>query len=205
MTRLDAMQRVANVGGLIKPPSFSSKTNFLIVGNQDYAKFGEGHKSTKMLKAEEFIKKGYDIEIINENQFIALVQNENSNFEITIDLINKNSKELLERKVINEFAGKNVYFSDNFEIQINQAFQLIGNLSGYGHNYDLMTEINYFIISNNEIKDLENNIKSTKINKIEQQMYLRVNAKDKEKNNSNIIIISEQCLYDYYELTNRKR
>ena len=68
-----------------------------------------------------------------------------------------------------------------------------------------MTEINYFIISNNEIKDLENNIKSTKINKIEQQMYLRVNAKDKEKNNSNIIIISEQCLYDYYELTNRKR
>lgn len=205
MTRLDAMQRVANVGGLIKPPSFSSKTNFLIVGNQDYARFGEGHKSTKMLKAEELIEKGFDIEIINENQFIALVQNENSNFEITIDLINNNSKDLLERKIINEFASKDVYFSDNFEIQINQAFQLIGNLSGYGHNYDFTTETNYFIISNKEIEDLKNNIKSSKINEVEQYMYLRVNAKDNDKNNSNLIVISEQCLYDYYEITNRKR
>lgn len=205
MTRLDAMQRVVNVGGLIKPSSFSAKTNYLIVGNQDYARFGEGHKSTKMLKAEELIEKGYDIEILNETQFITLVQNENSNFEITIDLIKKNSTELLERKIINEFAGKDVYFSDNFEIQINSAFQLIGNLSGYGHNYDFSTETNYFIISNNEIKDLEKNIKSTKINEIEQHMYLRVNAKDNEKNNSNLIVISEQCLYDYYEITNRKK
>ena len=158
-----------------------------------------------MLKAEEYIEKGFDIEILNENQFIALVQNENSNFEITIDLINKNSKELLERKIINEFASKDVYFSDNFEIQINQAFQLIGNLSGYGHNYDFTTETNYFIVSNKEIKDLENNIKSAKINEIEEYMYSRVNAKDNEKNNSNLIVISEQCLYDYYEITNRKR
>ncbi|EKT4497685.1 3'-5' exoribonuclease [Flavobacterium psychrophilum] len=205
MTRPDALQRVANVGGIIKPQSFSSKINFLVVGNQDYAKFGEGHKSTKMLNAEKFIEKGYDIEIINESQFITLVQNENSNFEITIDLINKNSKELLERKVIYEFSKKDVYFSDNFEIQINQAFQLIGNLSGYGHNYDFTTETNYFIISNKEIKDLENNIKSAKINEVEQYMYLRVNAKDSDKNNSNLIVISEQCLYDYYDLTNRER
>lgn len=203
MTRIDAMQRVVNVGGFIKPPSFSAKTNYLIVGNQDYARFGEGHKSTKMLKAEELIEKGFDIEILNETQFISLVQNQNSNFEITIELIQKNSKELLERKIINEFARKDVYFSDNFEIQINSAFQLIGNLSGYGHNYDFTTETNYFIISNNDIKDLEKNIKSNRIIEIEEHMYKRVNAKDNDKNNSNLIVISEQCLYDYYKITNR--
>ncbi len=205
MTRLDAMQRVANVGGLIKPPSLSSKTNYLIVGNQDYARFGEGHISGKMLKAQEYIAKGYDIEVLNEKQFISLVQNEVANFEITFGLIAKNSEELLKRKIINEFARKDVYFSDNFEIQINQAFQLIGNLAGYGHNYDFTTETNYFIISNTEIEDLKRDIKSTKIVEVEQYMYQRVNAKDKEKNNSNLIVISEQCLYDYYECTNRKR
>lgn len=72
-------------------------------------------------------------------------------------------------------------------------------------NYDFTTETNYFIVSNKEIKDLENNIKSAKINEIEEYMYSRVNAKDNEKNNSNLIVISEQCLYDYYEITNRKR
>ena len=69
------------------------------------------------------------------------------------------TSDLLERKVINEFASKDVYFSDNFEIQINQAFQLIGNLSGYGHNYDFTTETNYFIISNKEFENLKKILK----------------------------------------------
>lgn len=48
-------------------------TNFLVLGEQDFNKFGEGYKSSKIKKAEKLKLKGSDIEIISESQFLELI------------------------------------------------------------------------------------------------------------------------------------
>lgn len=72
MVRKDAMQKVVNVGGNCSN-SINKKTNFLVMGDQDYRKFTDGTKSSKFKKAEEMITNGYDIEIISEHEFITLL------------------------------------------------------------------------------------------------------------------------------------
>lgn len=67
MTRKEAMQLVVNIGGICED-TITKKTNFLIIGNQDYAKVKDG-KSSKHKKAEQYKLKGQDIEIISEDVF----------------------------------------------------------------------------------------------------------------------------------------
>ncbi|MFK9094447.1 hypothetical protein [Bacillus salipaludis] len=50
----------------------SSKTDFLVVGIQDKS-FGKGGISTKEKKAYELIEKGRAIKLINESEFISLL------------------------------------------------------------------------------------------------------------------------------------
>ena len=45
----------------------------LVVGSDDYGKFKLGDKSNKMLRAEELINKGQDLEIITEDDFLELL------------------------------------------------------------------------------------------------------------------------------------
>lgn len=74
MTRKEAQVKVLEIGGKCSS-GVNNSTNFLIVGEQDYSKFGEGHKSTKMKKAEKLLSKGQEIELLSENQFIEMIQN----------------------------------------------------------------------------------------------------------------------------------
>ena len=74
MQRKDAMQIIANIGG-INADSVTSKTNFLILGNYDYCSTIKDGKSSKHKKAEELKLKGNDIEIISENVFYELISN----------------------------------------------------------------------------------------------------------------------------------
>lgn len=69
MTRRNAMQKVVDIGGLCGN-GVTMKTNFLVVGVQDYAKLKDGKKSSKMKKAEELANKGIEIEIITEDDFL---------------------------------------------------------------------------------------------------------------------------------------
>lgn len=71
MTRKEAMQLVANVGG-INSDNVNKNTNFLILGIQDYKKI-KNKKSNKIKKAEELILKGYDLKIISENTFYDIM------------------------------------------------------------------------------------------------------------------------------------
>lgn len=71
--RKDAMQKVVNAGGIVKT-GVSSKTDFLIVGMQDKSIVGSKGISTKEKKAYELIEKGKEIKIINENEFIKLLE-----------------------------------------------------------------------------------------------------------------------------------
>ena len=74
MLRKDAMQKVVDLGGL-NGDSVTAKTNFLILGNNDYCKSIKDGKSNKQKKAEMLKLEGYDIEIITENVFYDMLEN----------------------------------------------------------------------------------------------------------------------------------
>lgn len=72
LTREEAMQKAADVGA-IPAAGVTKKTNYLVVGVDDYGKFKEGNKSNKMLKAEQLILAGQDLEIITEDDFLDMI------------------------------------------------------------------------------------------------------------------------------------
>ncbi|MBS6701484.1 MAG: hypothetical protein KH284_07755 [Clostridiales bacterium] len=72
MTRDTAKKMIAAVGG-IPGSAVTSDTNYLVCGYQDaYHLYGKD-KSSKTIKAEEYAAKGYDIQIINEVDFLELL------------------------------------------------------------------------------------------------------------------------------------
>lgn len=73
MPRADAAQEVVNVGGICDN-GITKKTNFLILGNNDYCKAIKDGKSNKQKKAEEYILAGLDIHIIPENVFYEMLE-----------------------------------------------------------------------------------------------------------------------------------
>lgn len=72
MTRQEAMQAVVNRGGLIGD-GVTRKTNYLVLGNNDYCKAIKDGKSNKQKKAEELQLRGYDIATITEDVFCDML------------------------------------------------------------------------------------------------------------------------------------
>jgi DNA polymerase-3 subunit epsilon len=72
MTRAEAMQAVVNLGGRCSE-GVTKETNYLVVGSLEYASGLKGAKSSKMLKAEEYLLRGKDIHIISEKTFADLL------------------------------------------------------------------------------------------------------------------------------------
>ena len=72
MTRSEAAQLVVNVGGICDN-NVTKKTNFLILGNNDYCKSITDGKSTKQKKAEAYKQSGIDIEVIPEDVFYDML------------------------------------------------------------------------------------------------------------------------------------
>lgn len=72
MTRKEAMQLVANLGGKNRD-TVTKETNYLILGNNDYCKTLKDGKSNKHKKAEALKLKGQEIEIISENVFYDMI------------------------------------------------------------------------------------------------------------------------------------
>ena len=68
MSRREAMQIVKNLGGE-NGDSVTKKTNYLILGNNDFCKSIKDGKSSKQKKAEKLKASGSDIEIISESVF----------------------------------------------------------------------------------------------------------------------------------------
>ena len=60
---------MVNLGGICGD-NVTAKTNFLILGNNDYCKSIKDGKSSKQKKAEGLKLKGKDIEIIPESGFL---------------------------------------------------------------------------------------------------------------------------------------
>lgn len=72
MQRKDAMQIVVNHGG-INGDNVTKKTNYLVLGNNDYCSLIKDGKSSKQKKAEQLKLAGIDIEIITENVFYDMI------------------------------------------------------------------------------------------------------------------------------------
>lgn len=75
MQRKDAMQIVVDLGGQVGN-SVTKKTNFLILGNNDYCPLIKDGKSSKQKKAEALKLAGNDIEIISEDVFYDMISEE---------------------------------------------------------------------------------------------------------------------------------
>lgn len=73
LQRKDAMQIVVDFGGLVGD-SVTKKTNYLILGNNDYCPLIKDGKSSKQKKAETLKLTGQDIEIISENVFYDMIE-----------------------------------------------------------------------------------------------------------------------------------
>ena len=73
MSRNEAMQIVVDHGG-INADSVTRKTNYLILGNNDYCPLIKDGKSNKQKKAESLKSKGQNIEIIPENVFYDMLE-----------------------------------------------------------------------------------------------------------------------------------
>src|SRR5690606_31191463 len=72
LERKDAMQKVVDLGGILKS-SVSRKTDYLIVGEQDKSIVGDDGLSSKEEKAYELIEKGFNIKILNEEEFLKII------------------------------------------------------------------------------------------------------------------------------------
>lgn len=73
MKRADAAQLVVNLGGYCEN-NVTKKTNYLILGNNDYCKSIKGGKSSKQRKAEDLILSGQDLTIMPESTFYDLIR-----------------------------------------------------------------------------------------------------------------------------------
>ncbi|UOQ91582.1 3'-5' exoribonuclease [Halobacillus shinanisalinarum] len=72
LKRKDAMQRVLNLGGFCSN-SVHTSTNYLVMGSQDYTRYKDGKKSSKLKKVELLIEQGYEIEIMAEDKFLTIL------------------------------------------------------------------------------------------------------------------------------------
>lgn len=72
MTRKEAAQIVVNLGGYVEN-TVTKKTNFLILGCNDYCKSIKDGKSIKQKKAEKLILQGQELFIITEDEFYDLI------------------------------------------------------------------------------------------------------------------------------------
>ena len=78
ISRQKAAEIAAELGCDVKS-NVSKKTTILVVGFQDISKLAGYKKSTKHRKAEKLIGKGVDIEILSENDFFEMCNEESSN------------------------------------------------------------------------------------------------------------------------------
>lgn len=69
MTRKEAMQIIADIGG-IPGSSVTKETNLLVIGQQDFRIVGESGMSSKQKKALSMRNEGVEIEIMSEDEFL---------------------------------------------------------------------------------------------------------------------------------------
>lgn len=73
LSREEAQHIVMQRGG-IAAKNISPQTHYVVVGTQNAVLVGEDLKSSKMRKAEDFINRGYPLELLTEEEFLLMIQ-----------------------------------------------------------------------------------------------------------------------------------
>lgn len=73
ISRAEAFEAAAELGLDIKT-GVSKKTDYLVVGEQDENLVGPSGISSKQLKAQDLIDEGFDIQILDEDEFMELIE-----------------------------------------------------------------------------------------------------------------------------------
>lgn len=73
MSRRNAWQEVANLGGLPEN-RITKKTNYLVIGDEDFVASVKDGKSSKMKKADEYQRQGLDIVTLPESTFFEILK-----------------------------------------------------------------------------------------------------------------------------------
>ena len=71
MPRKEAVQKIVNLGGHYSD-KVNEETDYVIEGSKK-SKFQKNAKSTKQLQAEKLISKGANIKILNEDEFMKII------------------------------------------------------------------------------------------------------------------------------------
>ncbi|MDR0605441.1 MAG: hypothetical protein LBG80_14170 [Bacteroidales bacterium] len=196
-SQIDAIKKVVDVGG-IKAKSLNKLTNYLVVGNEDFN--NAEYQTIDYLKAKKRIKEGYDLEIISEDDFLEYLMCYPVSIFITPEMIAQNSKELEMKNEINEFCGKTVYFSKEFELK---ELQLAGNLGAASHNcWELNEEpqSDYFIITNKEFDNLIAGEKSESVLRVEKA----INQRELGGSPLKINCITEDAFHQYLDKRDKR-
>ena len=72
MGRKDA-QKAARDAGASTPSSVTQTTTHVVLGDDDYAKYESGWRSTKLKKAESLRAAGADLRVISEREFLVMI------------------------------------------------------------------------------------------------------------------------------------
>ncbi|MGN0482809.1 MAG: exonuclease domain-containing protein [Lachnospiraceae bacterium] len=102
LSRKQAMQIVADHGG-INADSVTQKTNFLVLGCNDYCSLIKDGKSNKQKKAESLKLKGNDIEIITEDVFLDMLSDTSTNDNLSECNMLSESLQLIFKNIIQEY------------------------------------------------------------------------------------------------------
>jgi DNA polymerase III, epsilon subunit and related 3''-5'' exonucleases len=198
LPRRDAETIVSKLGGIPKS-SIVSNTSYLVVGIQDQTKNSE--KSGKELKAEELIRNGADLEILDEDDFIMMAVLKGLSFEISEEQICRDEEWLIKRNKFNDFSKAKVFFSEGYRLGTLELCQMIGNSGGTGLPIEYrsdseLQEASYAVLPSKTIELLKAGFKDDFVLKIE------TSIKEKVINAGifDIKIIGEEVFYLYMKM-----
>ena len=183
---------IEKAGGVFKK-GISSKVNYLVVG--DFSELGDEYESGKLKKVKEYRSKGYNIEILTEEQFQEMVIYEGP--KITKEMIDVNSNDFLDANMANVLYGKGVCVSEGFDTDFMARLSLLGVQMGPTHYEDEALQTDFFILSNSVLKDLfENDTKSPTVLRMESAMKKQLEP-DEENGYHRLKCINEDTIREF--------
>lgn len=198
-TRKEAAQLVVNIGGICGD-RVTKKTNYLILGNNDYCKSIKGGKSNKQKMAEALIAEGADLAIIPESVFLDLLQEGNSSAEADAEqCLDEPKAEEMEYKAYQTMEPilKGVLEADNLSPDYLQFKQSKTNNAQYSSVY-LFNENSLFCRISFRGKQNYFSISSEYKDTIPAEVEYKVQKSD--PNYCRIIIDTPEDLTNYLEL-----
>lgn len=72
MSRVEATQIILDIGGHVQN-NVTKKTAYVVIGIYDLSRFGDGFKSSKLKKTEEYLQLGQEIEVLAEDDFLKMI------------------------------------------------------------------------------------------------------------------------------------